>query len=144
MVPRGDEQFVKRSPIVSPVEFEADALPQFRLVNFTAEPFVENVLVAGEDGFDSEHYRAMMAAELAKQRGQVALRIGQGMVVAHQNDSGFGDFVADVAGGNDLFVRAVGFAKVAQILTPRRGVNGANLALDAGNGVELGGTAPRS
>ena len=31
----GGEQFVKWSPVVSPVEFEADALAQFGLVNLT-------------------------------------------------------------------------------------------------------------
>ena len=53
------QQFVERSPVVSPVEIEADALAQFALVDFAAPPFVENVLIAGEDGFDSEHDRAI-------------------------------------------------------------------------------------
>ena len=55
MVACGDEQFVKWSPIVSPVKIEADALPQFVFINFAAPPFVENVLVAGENGFDAQH-----------------------------------------------------------------------------------------
>src|ERR1017187_2413481 len=76
--------------------------------------------------------------------GEIALRVGQGMVVADQNDSSVGDLVADIAGGENLLVGAVGLAKVAEIFASGGGINGANLTLDAGEGVELGGTAPRS
>ena len=89
MVARGDQQFVKRSPVVSPVEIEADALPQFVLVNFAAPPFFENVLVAGEDGFDSKHHRAISSqGALLDQRCGIALRGGQSVVVADQDDVG--------------------------------------------------------
>src|SRR5260370_37391903 len=60
VVAGGGEQFVKWSPFVSPVEFEADALAQFAFINFAAEPFVENVLVAGENGFDSQHHGSLV------------------------------------------------------------------------------------
>ena len=53
MVAGSDEQMVKWRPIVSPVEVEANALPEFGLVDFSAPPFVENVLVAGKNGFDA-------------------------------------------------------------------------------------------
>ena len=66
------------------------------------------------------------------------------MVVADQNDSGLGDFLADIVRGEDFLVGVVGLAKVAQIFASAGGINGANLTLDAGDGVELGGAAARS
>src|ERR1700687_110224 len=65
VVARGGEQFVKWSPFVSPVEFETDALAQFVFINFAADPFVENVLVAGENGFDPEHNRSLVKFGIA-------------------------------------------------------------------------------
>ncbi|MGD0600174.1 MAG: hypothetical protein ABR988_10140 [Terriglobales bacterium] len=51
------------------------------------------------------------------------------MVVADQNDSSVGDLVADIAGGENLLVGAVGLAKVAEIFASGGGINGANLTL---------------
>src|SRR5258708_23827482 len=48
----GGEQFVKWSPVVSPVEFATNALPQFGFVNFVALTFVENMLVPGKNSID--------------------------------------------------------------------------------------------
>jgi DNA-binding transcriptional regulator YhcF (GntR family) len=46
------------------------------------------VLVAGEDGFDAEHHRTVSSQRaLLDQRGGIALRRGQGMVVADQTTS---------------------------------------------------------
>jgi hypothetical protein len=66
------------------------------------------------------------------------------VVVADQNDSGPGDFVEHIARGKNSLVGAVGLAKVAKIFASGGGINGADLTLDAGDGVELSGTAPRS
>ena len=144
MLAGGGEQFVKWSPFVSPVEFETDALAQFVFINLAAEPFVKNVLVAGENGFDSQHDWALVKFGIAKERSRIALRVGQGVVIADQDDSSFGDFVADIAGGENSLIGAVSLAKVAKIFTSGGGINGADLTLDAGDGVELSGTAPRS
>src|SRR2546425_468422 len=51
-----NQHFVERSPVVAPVDIEADALAQFALVNFATPPFIENVLITREDGFDSQHH----------------------------------------------------------------------------------------
>ena len=144
MVAGGGKKFVKCRPVVSPVEIETDALAQFIFINLAAQPFVENVLVAGENGFHSQHYGALVEFGIAEKRSQIALRVGQGMIVADQDDSGFGDFVADIARGENFLVGAVSLAKVAQILASGRGINGANRTHDAGEGVTLCGTAPRS
>ena len=69
----GGEEFAKRSPVVSPIEIEADALAQFGFVNLAARPFVEDVLVAGKNGLDSEHEGTLMQRGIAQQRGQIAL-----------------------------------------------------------------------
>ena len=142
MVAGGGEQFVEWTPVVSPVEFEADALAQFVFVNLAADPFVKNVLVAGKNGFDSQHYRTLVEFEIAKERGQVALRGGQGMIVADQNGSGPGDFAADIARAKNFLVGAVGFAKVAKIFTSGGGIDGANFTLHTGDGMELSRAAP--
>ncbi len=42
------QQLVKGSPVVLPVEVVANPLSQFLLVDFVAQPLVENVLIAGE------------------------------------------------------------------------------------------------
>src|SRR2546423_11191355 len=55
----GDKQLVKRIPVVSPVQVETDALAKFILLNIPAPPFIKNVLVAGEDGFDAQNYRTI-------------------------------------------------------------------------------------
>src|ERR1039458_5152478 len=115
VVAGGGEQFVKWRPVVSPVEFETDALAQLVFRNLGAEPFVENVLVAGKNGFDSQHYGALVEFRIAEDRGEIALRVGQGVVVTDQNDSSVGDLVADIAGGENLLVGAVSLAKVAEI-----------------------------
>ena len=65
----GGEQLVKWGPVVSPVEFETDALAQFVFVNLAAEPFVENVLVAGKNGFHSQHDGALVQFGIAEERG---------------------------------------------------------------------------
>src|SRR5258708_2018032 len=81
LVAGGGKQLVKWSPIVAPVEVEPDALAQLVFVNLAASPFVENVLVARKNGFDSQHYMALAEFGIAEERGQIALRVGQGMVV---------------------------------------------------------------
>ena len=69
MVAGGGKQFVKWSPVVSPVEFETDALAQFGLFNLAAQPFIENVLVAGKNRFHSKHYGTLAELGAAQQRG---------------------------------------------------------------------------
>jgi hypothetical protein len=102
------------------------------------------MLVAGKNSLDSEHYGAPLEFEIAEERSQVALRIGQSVIVADQNDSGFGDFAPDIIGIQNFLIGAIGVAKVAEIFASAGRINGANLTLDARYGVELSGTAPRS
>jgi len=54
------------------------------------------------------------------------------VVVADQNDSGFGDFVADIARGENPLVGVVGLAKVAKIFASGGGIDSADLTLDEG------------
>src|ERR1700689_5409702 len=71
------QQFVEGSPVIAPVEIEADALAEFAFVDFAAPPFFEDVLVAGKDGFDSEHDRAISRqGALLEERCGVALGSG--------------------------------------------------------------------
>ena len=89
VIARGDQQFVKRRPVVSPVEVEADALAEFTFVDIAAPPFVEDVLVAGEDGFDSQHHRTVTGQRALLDQGcGMALRGRQRVVVADEHDVG--------------------------------------------------------
>ena len=56
---RGHQQFVERRPVVAPVEVEANALLQFFGVNLAPPPFIEDVLVAGENGFETQDHGAV-------------------------------------------------------------------------------------
>src|SRR2546423_15659019 len=69
----GGEQLVKWRPIVSPIKIEADALSQFRLVNFAAPPFIDNVLIAGKESFNGQHYRTPVQLGMANQGSEVTL-----------------------------------------------------------------------
>src|SRR5208282_1529161 len=131
-------------PVVSPVQFETDALAQLVFVNFAAEPFVENMLIAGKNSFQPQHHVALVEIVVAQQRRQVALRVRQRVVIAYQNRSGFGNLLTDVGRGNHSLVRKVGLAKIAKILASGSGIDRSNLTLDAGKGVPLSRTAPRS
>src|SRR5260370_1119111 len=55
MVASRNQQFTERCPVISPIEVEANALPEFAFIDLAAPPFVEDVLVAGKDSFDPEH-----------------------------------------------------------------------------------------
>src|SRR5208337_2439146 len=65
----GGEQFEKCRPVVSPVKIEANALAQFVFINLASEPLVENVLIAGKNGFQSQHYRALVEFGIAEEQG---------------------------------------------------------------------------
>src|SRR5579859_7716573 len=54
MIARRHKQFVKRSPIIAPIEIEANALAQVILINLAAPPLVKNMLIAREDCLDAE------------------------------------------------------------------------------------------
>src|ERR1022692_5169363 len=45
VVAGSNQQFVERSPVVSPVEIEADALAKFVLVDLAAPPLFSDVLI---------------------------------------------------------------------------------------------------
>src|SRR5712692_1388047 len=84
-----NQQLVKWSPIVAPVQVEADALAEFAFINLAAPPFVENMLVAGKDGLDSKDHAAVPCkGSLLDERSGVALGGGQSMVVPDQNNVG--------------------------------------------------------
>ena len=97
---RGHQQFVERRPVVAPVEIEANALLQFFGVNLAPPPFIEDVLVAGEDGFESQHHGTVsgLGALFEQSRGK-ALRGRQRVIVADENDVGAADVRRSVAAG---------------------------------------------
>src|SRR5262249_9483829 len=82
--PSRGKQFVKRCPVVSSIKIETDALAKFGFFDFAAPPFVDDVLVAGENRFNAKNDRPLPDDWIANQRSQIALRTGQGVIVADQ------------------------------------------------------------
>ena len=99
------------------------------------------MLIARENCFYAQDDRALMEFGTIEKRSQVALRVRQGVVIADQNDSGFGYFMSNIVQGKNFLVGAIGVTKVAQVFTSGGAINGANLSLHAGDGVELSGAA---
>ncbi len=133
VIARGGEQFVKGAPIVSPVEVKADTLAKFGLVNFAAPPFVEDVLVAGKDGFNSQNHGTVSGERaLLDQRCSMALRGGQRVIVPDEDDVGGVESTLNLLGIQDGVVAAVCFVELAKIFATAVRILGANFALDSG------------
>src|SRR5258708_38925883 len=78
---------MKRRPIVAPIQIEADALTQFALINLASPPFLENVLVAGKNSFNSKHDRTIPRHRtLFQELSGISLRRRQGMIGADKDD----------------------------------------------------------
>ena len=144
MLARSDQQFVERSPVIAPVEIEANALAQFFGVNLAPPPFVEDVLVAGEDGFQSQHHGTVsgLGALFQQSRGK-ALRGRQRVIVADENNVSTADFGAQLLPVDHRFVGAEGLAEVLQIFAAAVGVVDPDLALHPCQRVQLRRTAPQ-
>ena len=98
------------------VEIEAGAFAQFGLVDFAPPPLFEDVLIAGEDGFDSEDDRAIPGeSALLDQRCGVALGAGQGVVVADQDHVGGVQGIVKLLGIENRIVVAKRLAELANI-----------------------------
>src|ERR1700678_2099972 len=71
VIPRRNQQLVKWSPVIAPIQIKSDALTQFFIVDFTAPPLIEHMLIAGKDGFHSDHdwsvsnHRAVSSSDAA-------------------------------------------------------------------------------
>src|SRR6185437_4830855 len=90
-------QFIKRGPVISPIKVKADALAEFRLANFASPPLVENVLIAGKNGFHTEHHRTVAGLHtLFEQGSRKSLRGGQSVIVADENRVGMSDGTAQL------------------------------------------------
>jgi hypothetical protein len=142
VIASGDEQFVERSPVVSPVEIKADALAQFDFINLAAPPFVENVLIAGKNGFDAEnHGPAAGQRALLEQRRGMALGRGQSMVVADEDDIGAAQSALDLFGVEQGIVVAKRLVELAQIFAAAVRVESVDFAFHFGQRAQLRGAA---
>src|ERR1043166_5043526 len=57
MIACSHQQFIEGLPIISPVKIETNAFTQLVLINLAPPPFIQNVLIAGKNCFDAQHYR---------------------------------------------------------------------------------------
>src|SRR3984957_7926246 len=119
MIAGGSQQFVERSPVITPVEIEADALPKFALVNFAPPPLVENVLVAREDGFNAQHHRTPAGQRaLLYYRRRIALGRRQSVVIADQHHVGSLHCILKLWRVEKRVVGAEGVAIFAKVFAP--------------------------
>ena len=145
VVARFFEQLVERRPVIPPIQIKANALAQFLLVNFAAQPLVNDVLVAGEDGFDAQNYRTIAHERtLLDQRCGVTLRSGQRVIVADKNDVGRVQRVLYLRGIEQGIVTAKSLVKLAKIFATAMRILGADLALHSCQGMQLGCAAAGS
>src|ERR1700678_2744377 len=122
-----DQQFMEGRPIIAPIEIETNALAQFVLVDFAAPPLVEDVLIAGEDGFNAKYDRAVSGqGTLLEERRGIALGAGQRVVVADQNHVGGMQSILHLLGVKQRIVAAEGLAELAQVFAAAWRILGAD------------------
>ncbi len=138
VIARGHKQFVKRRPVVSPIKIEADALPQFALLDLTPPPFIEDVLVASKYGFDSEHDGTVADQRALLEQGcGMSLRRRQRVIVADQNHVGGMQSILNLLGIEQRIVAAECLVELAKIFSAAVRILGANFALHSRQRVPL-------
>jgi hypothetical protein len=101
-------------------------------IDFTAPPFVNDVLVAGKDGFHSQNHWTIPGLRTKFQRGRgKALRSGQGMVIADQYGIGRTQGALEVFSGEDAFIRTKSLTEVPQIFSLPARIVGPDFTLHA-------------
>jgi len=137
MIARRDQQIVKRSPVVSPIEIETDALPEFVLIDFAAPPLVQNVLVAGVNGFHSQYHGTIAGQRaLLHHRCGVALRGRQCVIIADKDYVGGVQCSLKLGGIEQCIVAAKSLIKLAKIFAAAVGILRADFPFHAGEGVK--------
>src|SRR5271155_4277979 len=88
----GHQRFIKGGPLIAPVEVETNALAQLIFVDLAPPPFVEDVLMARENRFDSEHDRPVARlGAVFEQTGSKTLRRRKRVIIANQKYVGCSD-----------------------------------------------------
>src|ERR1700685_1379785 len=101
--------------------------------HFAAPPFVENVLVAGENGFDAKHDGTIPGERaLLDQGGGMELSGGQRVVVADEDDVGGVQSLLNLMRVEQRFVAAKCLVEFAKILAAVVRILGADFALHSG------------
>ncbi len=146
MIAGGDQQFVERRPVVSPIEVESDPLAEFVLVNVAAPPFVENMLIASKDGFNAkDDWPITREGALLDQRCGITLRGRQRVVVADQDHVGRTQGALNfLLGIENRIVVAECLVELAKISATVVRILGADFALHSRQRVQLGCTAAGS
>src|SRR5215469_3411538 len=126
VIASGQQKFVERGPIVSPIEIEAHALPKLRFLDFPPPPFVNNVLIAGKNGLEPEnHWPIFVESSPLDERCGKALGCRQTVIIADQNNIRRTDCGLDLLAIEHGFVSfeslvefAEIFAAIVRILRP--------------------------
>jgi hypothetical protein len=120
------EQFAEGLPIVSPIEFEANARPKFVAIDFALLPFVKDVLVASDDGLYAEDDGLSGCGEFLDQSGGELLGCGQRVIISNQNDVASSEPLFEIANFQNSAVSLEGFAVIAKVLASAFRVGGAD------------------
>jgi hypothetical protein len=87
MVSAASQQLKNRFPIVTPLGIEPDSPAKLIRIDFTAPPLIQDALVASENRFQAEDNRTVARLDtLFKKFGGEVLRVGQGVVVAYEEN----------------------------------------------------------
>src|SRR5579862_5270806 len=141
----GNEQFVKRLPVVSPVEMKANAFPQLVFADLAPPPLVEDVLIASKDRLKSKNDRTLPRQRtMLEQRSSKALASRQGVIVADQNDVGILGLGVNLTDVENRLVAAVSLTEIPQILATAVRIVRADFALNTLERVQLRRGASRS
>src|SRR5260370_22028649 len=143
VVPGARQDFTEGSPIIPPVDVEANPLAQFVLVNLAPPPLVQNVLVAREDGLDPK-YDGPVARErtLLYGSGGVALCRRKSVIVADENDVGFLYRLIQALWIENAIVLTKGLVEFPKIFASVMRVLRANLPLHLRQSMQLRRTPP--
>jgi phage tail protein X len=145
VIARGDQQLVKRRPVISPIEIEADALAKLGFFNVAAPPLVENVLVAGKNRFNPEDHWAISGQRtLLDQRCGMPLCCRKRMIIADQHDIRGMQRAAQLLGIEHAVITAKTLVEFAKIFPAAVRILQPDLALHSRQRLQLrrGATGP--
>src|ERR1700733_8011421 len=60
LLARGRKNVKEGSPVVSPIQVEANTLAKLALVDLSAQPLIDDMLISGKNRFHSQHQRPIV------------------------------------------------------------------------------------
>jgi hypothetical protein len=80
------QQLTKRLPVIAPIGLKPNSTAQLVGIDFPPLPFVNDVLVTGNDRLNTQDNGSATPGHSVNELGRKSLRSGQGVVISNQND----------------------------------------------------------